>query len=72
MAGRSPRMIQRDRASLDLKVLHVEISKDSHDFLRELAAARNMPMGGYVDVLIRRKKKHLERLGFIQSEETPC
>lgn len=63
-------MVQRDRAKLELSVLHVEITKESHEFLRELAAAKNMPMGGYVDVLIKKKKAKLASLGFIQSKDS--
>jgi hypothetical protein len=72
MAGKKPRMVQRDRSALELSILHVEITKESHDFLRELAAAKQMPVGGYVDVLIKRKKAKYASLGFIQSEEKSC
>jgi hypothetical protein len=70
MAGRKPRLVHRKRTELDLSVLHVEITKESHDFLRELAAAKQMPVGGYVDVWIKRKKKRLSELGFIQSDDS--
>lgn len=59
--------IQRDRSQLELEVLHVEISKESKDLLKELAAARGMPVGGYVDVMVKQKRAKLKRLGFIQS-----
>lgn len=66
MPSRRARMVQRDRSVLQLSVLHVEISKESHDLLRELAAAKNMPVGGYVDVMVKKKKEKLVKLGFIQ------
>lgn len=64
MPGRRARMVQRDRATLELTVLHVEISKESHEFLKKLAGAKQMPMGGVLDVMLKRKK---EKLGFIQT-----
>lgn len=64
MPSRRARMVQRNRAELELKVLHVEISKDSHEFLKKLAGAKQMPMGGALDILL---KKKAEAMGFIQT-----
>jgi hypothetical protein len=64
MPGRRARMVQRDRSTLDLEVLHVEISKESREFLKKYAGAKQMPMGGALDVILKKKAK---ALGFIQT-----
>jgi hypothetical protein len=62
MSGRNPRMVQRDRSKLQLKILHIEITTESYEFLKQIAAAKQMPMGGYIDVLIRKNKVKAEAL----------
>lgn len=57
-------MVQRDRSKLDLKILHVEVSEASYKFLKTWAGAKQMPMGGALDVIL---KKKAEATGFIQT-----
>lgn len=57
-------MVQRDRSKLELEVLHVEISKENKDFLKKYAGVKQMPMGGALDVIL---KKKAEATGFIQT-----
>jgi len=66
------RVVHRKRTKLDLSVLHCEISKESHDLLREMARVKRMPVGGYLDVMLRRKKEKLVALGFIQNADSTC
>lgn len=64
MPGRRPRMVQRNRSAVELEVLHVEISKDSKDFLKKYAGLKQIPMGGALDRIL---KKKAEAVGFIQT-----
>lgn len=66
MPSRRPRMVQRNRSALELRVLHVEITTESYQLLKDLSAAKQIPMGGYVDLWLKRKKEKLVKEGFIQ------
>lgn len=65
-------MKQRNRSTLDLHVLNLEISRESYVFLKALAAAKRTSMADYIDEMVMRKKARLLERGFIQSSDSAC
>lgn len=68
------RKTDRDRKTLNLKVLNLEMEMESYIFLKSIAKYKGQSMAVYVDDMLKKKIERIQKKasGLIQDGELSC